>query len=162
MKAGYRNKIMSSEDLVSLISVWKSEGKSIVFTNGCFDLLHLGHISYLEEAAGLGDHLIVGLNSQNSVSRLKGPSRPIQDEASRSAVLAGLSCVDAVCIFSEDTPLNLIELISPNVLVKGGDWLPEQIVGSTWVLHHGGIVRSLPFIPGYSTTQIVQKIKTLG
>lgn len=130
----------------------------IVFTNGCFDLLHYGHLHYLSAARELGDRLIVGLNSAASVSRLKGPHRPINDEATRQHLLAALEVVDAVVVFEEDTPLELIRNIMPDILVKGGDWKPEQIVGSQLVLEAGGQVRSLPYIEGYSTTAIEAKI----
>jgi rfaE bifunctional protein nucleotidyltransferase chain/domain len=134
------------------------EGKKIVFTNGCFDILHRGHISYLNEARQLGDALIIGLNSDASVSRLKGPSRPINKEMDRKFVLENLRCVDCVEIFTEETPLELIKLIKPQVLVKGGDWTPDKIVGSKEVIAWGGKVLSLPFVDGFSTTNIVNKI----
>jgi rfaE bifunctional protein nucleotidyltransferase chain/domain len=124
-----------------------------------FDLLHQGHVQYLAEAASLGDKLIVGINSDESVKRLnKGLNRPLQDETSRALIMASLHCVDLVVIFREDTPRELIHLIQPDVLVKGGDWKPEQIVGSDIVLQKGGQVLSMPFIEGYSTTKIEQKI----
>ncbi len=134
--------------------------KKIVFTNGCFDLLHVGHIRYLQEAKKLGDFLFVGINSDSSVKTLKGPNRPIQNENDRAEILASLGCVDAVCIFSEDNPLNLIKQVSPNVLVKGGDWKPDQIIGSDFVISNGGIVKSLQFHQGRSTTNIINKSKT--
>lgn len=130
----------------------------VVFTNGCFDLLHAGHVAYLQEAASLGDFLIVGLNSDESVRRLKGDLRPINPQNERKAVLEGLACVDKVVIFEEDTPLQLIEQIKPDVLVKGGDWSPEQIVGSDFVLARGGQVRSLRFVQGLSSTNMIEKI----
>ncbi len=142
-----------------LIHQWKKEGFKIVFTNGCFDLIHIGHVLYLEDAKSLGDKLIVGLNSDTSVSRLKGAHRPIKDEFNRSHILAALASVDAVIIFENDDPLELIKLISPEILVKGGDWRPDQIVGSDFVLSHGGEVRSLRFVEGYSTTMLEEKIK---
>lgn len=128
----------------------------IVFTNGCFDILHVGHARYLKEARALGDALVVGVNSDASVKRLKGPSRPIQDQSDRSELLASLGCVDYVVIFDEDTPQELIEKVSPDVLVKGGDWKPEAIVGSKFVLAKGGEVKSLPFHPGRSTTRLLE------
>lgn len=132
----------------------------IVFTNGCFDILHVGHVRYLQEAKSLGDILVVGLNTDASVAKLKGPTRPVQHELDRAEIMAALSCTDYVTLFSESTPLKLIELVKPNVLVKGGDWAVEQIVGSDFVLKNGGDVRSLRFQPGHSTSSIIEKIKT--
>lgn len=152
------SKIQSEAQLVPTLAQWRSAGNKIVFTNGCFDLLHFGHLHYLAEARDLGDKLIVGLNSGNSVRRLKGATRPINDELTRTHMLAALAVVDAVVVFEEDTPLSLIQLIQPDILVKGGDWKPEQIVGSDVVLAKGGQVLSLPFVTGYSTTNIEQKI----
>ena len=134
--------------------------KKIVFTNGCFDILHAGHVSYLNEAKDQGDILIVGLNSDASVKRLKGSERPINNEKNRKFVLENLKSIDMVVIFEEDTPLNLIKSIMPNVLVKGGDWKPEQIVGSDIVLQDGGEVKSLSFVEGESTTNIINKVKS--
>jgi rfaE bifunctional protein nucleotidyltransferase chain/domain len=136
----------------------KNREKKIVFTNGCFDILHGGHVAYLNEAKALGDILVVGLNSDDSVKRLKGESRPINDERERKFVLENLKAVDLVEIFEEDTPLDLIKLISPDVLVKGGDWAIDQIVGSDFVLANGGQVKSLNFIEGLSTTGTIEKI----
>lgn len=133
--------------------------KKIVFTNGCFDIIHSGHVAYLNEAKKLGDILIVGMNSDESVSRLKGPTRPVNREQDRKFVLENLKSVDYVEIFSEDTPLNLIKHIKPSILVKGGDWKIEQIVGGDFVKALGGEVYSLKFIDGYSTTSIIEKIK---
>lgn len=135
------------------------ENKKIVFTNGCFDILHVGHLRYLQEARSLGNMLVVGLNSDQSVRRLKGPTRPIQNEKDRAELLLGLECVDAVVIFDEDTPLRLIEQVRPDVLVKGGDWEVSQIVGSDFVQSYGGQVKSLPFHPGRSTSSIVDKVR---
>ncbi len=132
--------------------------KQIVFTNGCFDLLHVGHIRYLKEAKKQGDILIVGVNTDASVKRIKGPQRPIQIEQDRAEILAALECVDFVTLFDEDTPLNLIKELKPQVLVKGGDWRPEQIVGSDVVLAAGGKVLSLNFVDGRSTTNIIKQI----
>lgn len=140
------------------LAQWRAKEQKIVFTNGCFDLLHYGHLHYLAQARDLGDRLVIGLNSAASVSRLKGPHRPINDELTRTHLLAALAVVDAVVVFEEDTPLELIRMVQPDVLVKGGDWRPEQIVGSDVVLEKGGQVFSLPFIQGYSTTNIEQKI----
>lgn len=137
----------------------KLKNKKIVFTNGCFDILHAGHVSYLNEAKLQGDYLIVGLNSDASVKRLKGPSRPINNEKNRKYVLENLKPVDMVIIFEEDTPFDLISSVMPNVLVKGGDWRPDQIVGSDIVIKNGGEVRSLSFVEGESTTNIINKVK---
>jgi rfaE bifunctional protein nucleotidyltransferase chain/domain len=145
--------------LTKTISTLKTQGKKIVFTNGCFDLLHLGHVSYLAEAKKLGDVLVVGVNSDASVSRLKGKSRPIKDEQSRLAILQNLKMVDHAVLFSEDTPYELIKSILPDVLVKGGDWTVDKIIGAELVLDNGGEVRSLPFIEGYSSTALIDKIK---
>jgi rfaE bifunctional protein nucleotidyltransferase chain/domain len=136
----------------------KFENKKIVFTNGCFDILHRGHVSYLNHAKSLGDALFVGLNSDSSVRKLKGSTRPINSELDRKFVLENLKCIDCVDIFSEDTPLELIKLIRPKILVKGGDWTLDKIVGSQEVISWGGKVLSLPFVDGFSTTGIVEKI----
>jgi D-glycero-beta-D-manno-heptose 1-phosphate adenylyltransferase len=153
------NKIKSFDEIKESVKDWQSKDYKIIFTNGCFDLLHYGHIHYLAEARDLGDKLIVGLNSAASVRRLKGINRPINDELTRQHLLAALAFVDAVVVFEDDTPYDLIKLIEPDILVKGGDWQPSQIVGSDIVLAKGGEVRSLPFIEGYSTTNIERKIK---
>lgn len=136
--------------------------KTVVFTNGCFDILHVGHVRYLKDAKALGELLVVGLNSDASVKRLKGDERPVQTESDRAEVLAALESVDYVCIFGEDTPLELIKKVGPDKLVKGGDWTPDKIVGSDFVLKSGGDVLSLPFHKGRSTTSIVSKIVSLG
>lgn len=138
----------------------KNKDKKIVFTNGCFDILHKGHVAYLNEAKKCGDVLIVGLNSDASVKRLKGEERPINNEEDRKFVLENLKSVDFVEIFIEDTPLNLIKTITPNYLVKGGDWTVDQIVGSDHVISNGGEVYSLNFVDGYSTTGIIKKINS--
>jgi rfaE bifunctional protein nucleotidyltransferase chain/domain len=138
----------------------QNKGKKIVFTNGCFDILHRGHVTYLAEARKLGDLLVVGLNSDASVRRLKGPERPINNEKDRQYVLSQLKSVDFVEIFTENTPLNLILKVSPQVLVKGGDWKIDQIVGGKEVISNGGDVFSLKFIDGYSTTSIIEKIQS--
>lgn len=137
----------------------ENSGKKIVFTNGCFDILHRGHVTYLAEARKLGDLLVVGLNSDASVKRLKGPERPINNENDRQFVLSQLRSVDHVEIFTEDTPLNLILTVKPSVLVKGGDWKIEQIVGGKEVQSWGGEVFSLNFVDGYSTTNLIEKIQ---
>lgn len=151
---------MTAEYALPLVYEWRDNGLRITFTNGCFDLLHIGHVLYLEEAKSLADVLIVGLNSDHSVRRLKGPSRPIQDEYNRSHVLAALASVDMVIVFEEDTPRELIEMVQPDVLVKGGDWQVNEIAGSDIVLARGGMVRSLSFQEGYSTSRIEQKIRS--
>jgi rfaE bifunctional protein nucleotidyltransferase chain/domain len=153
------HKIVSGSALAKQVESWKSAGKKIVFTNGCFDLLHAGHIAYLSEAAALGDVLIVGLNSDSSVQRLKGPSRPINDESTRGMLLGSMFFIDAVVPFSEETPLELIKTIMPDVLVKGGDYEIPQIVGAKEVIESGGNVKTLSFLPGYSSTSIIEKIK---
>ena len=139
----------------------QGQGKSVVFTNGCFDLLHPGHVRYLEEARSLGDGLIVGVNTDASVARLgKGPGRPLTPEADRARVLAACACVDRVVLFAEDTPLALITRLSPNILVKGGDYPPDEIVGREVVLARGGRVVALPFVPGYSTTRLIDRLRS--
>lgn len=144
--------------LLAELSKKKRGGATIVFTNGCFDILHLGHVRYLEKAKSLGDILVVGLNSDASVLKLKGPGRPINHQADRAGVLAALKSVDYVTSFSEATPLKLIRAIEPNVLVKGGDWKPKDIIGSDLVMSRGGKVRSLPFVKARSTSRILELI----
>jgi D-glycero-beta-D-manno-heptose 1-phosphate adenylyltransferase len=151
-------KIKTTTTIQHSLEIWRNAGEKIVFTNGCFDILHYGHLHYLAAAKDLGHRLIVGLNSTASISRLKGPHRPINDELTRVYTLASLQFIDAVIVFEEDTPLDLIVAIVPDILVKGGDWQPHQIVGSEEVIKKGGSVRSLPFVDGYSTTNIEQKI----
>jgi D-beta-D-heptose 7-phosphate kinase/D-beta-D-heptose 1-phosphate adenosyltransferase len=136
-------------------------GRTLVFTNGCFDLLHPGHLRYLAEARTLGDFLLVGLNSDRSLRAIKGPTRPIQSEAVRAEMLAGLAAVDAVTVFDQLTPLELITLLAPDVLVKGGDWSPENIVGADVVSGRGGLVKSLPLAEGFSTTTLLELIRRL-
>ena len=154
-----QSKIQSWKSIQSTVSQWKLVGEKIVFTNGCFDILHFGHIHYLAEASELGDRLVIGLNSEASVKRLKGEHRPINDEVTRQYLLAALEFVDGVEVFEEDNPLELIKTILPDVIVKGGDWKSEQIVGSDIVLANGGQVKSLVFKEGYSTTLIEEKIR---
>jgi rfaE bifunctional protein nucleotidyltransferase chain/domain len=149
---------MFSKELEKFLELNKD--KKIVFTNGCFDILHRGHISYLNEARAQGDVLVLGLNSDASVKRLKGPTRPVNSEQDRKFVMENLRAIDFVEIFTEDTPFNLIQNISPAVLVKGGDWKPDQIIGSDIVLAAGGEVKSLNFIDGFSTTSTIEKIQT--
>ncbi len=154
------NKIASPEELKMRLALWKFQNKKIVFTNGCFDLLHLGHIDYLSKAKDLGDLLVVGVNTDHSVQRLnKGKNRPITDEQSRSQILASLFFVDMVVLFDEDTPYELIKTIQPDVLVKGSDYKPEDIIGYDIVTAKGGEIKTLDFLDGYSTTQIEQKIR---
>lgn len=138
----------------------KLHQQKIVFTNGCFDVLHFGHVHYLLQAKELGDVLVVGLNSDDSVRRLKGPSRPINGEKERAFVLAALACVDYVVVFEEDTPKELIETVRPDVLVKGGDYALDQIVGADFVTRNGGFVTTLPFVEGFSSTRIIEQLKT--
>ena len=142
------------------IFLQKMREKVIVFTNGCFDIIHRGHICYLNEAKSLGDILFIGLNSDNSVKKIKGKGRPINSEIDRKYVLGNLKAVDFVEVFNEETPLELIKQVKPNILVKGGDWKLDEIVGSEFVLGNGGNVYNLTFIDGYSTTNIVKKKKT--
>ena len=137
----------------------KLHPQKIVFTNGCFDVLHFGHVHYLLEAKKLGDILVVGLNSDDSVRRLKGPSRPINGEKERAFVLAALACVDYVVVFDEDTPKELIETVRPDVLVKGGDYTLDNIVGADFVTQNGGTVTTIPFVVGFSSTRIIEKLK---
>lgn len=137
----------------------ENKGKKIVFTNGCFDILHLGHVEYLNEAKAQGDLLIVAINSDESVRKLKGPDRPINNEEDRGSMLLNLKSVDCVQIFTEETPLEIIKLIKPDVLVKGGDWKPDQIVGSEFVLSRGGEVKSLMFKDGYSTSNLIKAVQ---
>ncbi len=147
--------------LLPALSKKKSAGKKIVFTNGCFDLLHLGHVRYLEKAKSLGDVLVIGLNSDESVRRLKGPGRPINSAGDRAGVLKALKAVDYVTVFSEPTPLKLIRSVRPDFLVKGGDWKPKDIVGFKFVTSYGGKVRSLKFIQGRSTSKVLSAIARL-
>lgn len=148
---------LSEKDLLKKLA--DRNGRKVVFTNGCFDLLHIGHVRYLQAARDLGTDLIVGVNSDASVKRLKGPERPIQIENDRAEILAALGCVSWTVLFTEDTPERLIQAIRPDVLVKGGDWKIEQIVGGTFVQSYGGEVRSLQFIDGKSTTKLIEKAR---
>lgn len=150
-------KILSAEDLVARYG--RPRDRKVVFTNGCFDLLHRGHVEYLYAARALGDLLVLGLNSDASVQRLKGPSRPLVPELDRAIVLAGLACVDAVAIFTEDTPRDLIAALLPDLLVKGGDYRPEEVAGREEVEAAGGDVVIIPFLPGRSTTGLIQKMQ---
>lgn len=158
--ANKSSKILTRDDLVQTIKKVRS-GKKVVFTNGCFDILHLGHVKYLQEARAQGDILVLGLNSDRSVRSLKGDTRPVQTETDRAEILAALECIDFVTVFDEPTPLELIKVVEPDVLVKGGDWKPDQIVGSDIVIARGGEVKSLQFVEGHSTTGIISKILKL-
>ncbi|MBF9253154.1 D-glycero-beta-D-manno-heptose 1-phosphate adenylyltransferase [Pontibacter sp. 172403-2] len=153
------DKIFSLAQLQEQVQQWRAEGCKIVFTNGCFDLLHLGHVDYLEKAKQQGDKLVLGLNTDASISRIKGPSRPLQDEMSRARIMASLLFIDAVVLFDEDTPLELIKAVQPDILVKGDDYAVTQIVGHEVVTARGGEVKTVPLVKGYSTTNIVNKIK---
>lgn len=146
-------------EALPLISKWQAAGEEIVFTNGCFDILHLGHVDYLEKARHLGNKLVVGLNTDASVYRLKGPERPLQDEMSRARVMASLLFIDAVILFGENTPYELIAAVNPDILVKGDDYAIEDIVGHDIVQKNGGTVKTITLVKGYSTTRIVNKIK---
>ena len=153
-------KVADRPELIAILRERRRQGGRIVFTNGCFDLLHAGHVRYLQAARAMGDLLVVGLNSDSSVRRLdKGGERPIVPQAQRAEVLAGLACVDYVVLFDEADPRELINALEPDVLVKGGDWKPDQIVGRNLVEARGGTVTSIPLVPGISTTAIVEKIK---
>ena len=153
------DKISDLPTLKGKVSAWQNEGKKVVFTNGVFDLLHIGHITYMAKASELGDKLIIGLNSDNSVKRIKGDDRPVNDQDSRAALLAALFFVDAIVLFEEDTPLNLISTLLPDILVKGADYAIENIVGAKEVLANGGEVKTIDFVEGYSSTSIIQKIR---
>lgn len=153
--------ILEFNQVASFCEKIRNQNTRIVFTNGCFDILHLGHVTYLKQAKELGDFLFVGINSDASVKKLKGADRPVQNQKDRAEILSSLKAVDAVCIFNEETPLNLIKLVKPLVLVKGGDWDISKIVGKDFVESNGGICKSLPFVQGHSTTGILEKIKTL-
>jgi D-beta-D-heptose 7-phosphate kinase/D-beta-D-heptose 1-phosphate adenosyltransferase len=153
---------MSEDEVAHLVQLAQAKGEKVVFTNGCFDLLHSGHVRYLSEAARLGDRLVIGVNSDASVQRLKGPTRPIVDLSGRMEVLSALSCVDWVVPFDEDTPQRLICGLHPDILVKGGDYRPEEIAGADCVLARGGQVEVLSFWQGHSTTRLVSKVRTEG
>ena len=153
------SKIRNRQELSHELRKLREAGKVVVFTNGCFDLLHPGHLKYLEEAKSWGDYLVVALNSDESVKRLKGRDRPVMDEVSRCEVIAGLHCVDFVTTFSEDTPGEIIDELLPGILVKGGDWPKDKIVGRETVEKHGGKVMNIKFEEGYSTTGVIRKIE---
>jgi len=153
------HKIVSLAKAKAQVKAWQQAGQKVVFTNGCFDLIHLGHVDYLEKARALGQKLVLGLNTDDSVSRFKGSERPLQDQNSRARVLAAMQFIDLVVFFNEDTPFSLISELVPDVLVKGSDYLTENIVGADVVQKSGGVVKTIDFVPGYSTTRIVEKIK---
>jgi len=153
-------KIFTLAQLQQQVAAWRVNGKTIAFTNGCFDILHEGHIFSLNQAANEADYLIIGVNSDASVQKLKGPDRPVNNEQSRSLILSNLVVVDAVIVFNEDTPLSLINALMPNVIVKGGDYTIDQIVGSKEVIANGGRVVINPIVAGFSTTGIIEKIKS--
>ena len=154
-----RNKIPDLKKLETLLYRWRFISQKIVFTNGCFDLLHVGHVRYLNQAKSLGDILVVAVNSDESVKGLKGPTRPVQNQNDRAEILGQLKSVDFTIIFSESTPEKLIQNIRPDVLVKGGDWAISEIIGGDFVSSYGGIVKSLAFIDGKSTTRLIEKAK---
>lgn len=154
----YIKKIQDIKKVEKIIRRLKSDGKKIVFTNGCFDLVHPGHIRYLYEAKNLGDFLVVAINDDCSVKRIKGPKRPIMSEKARAEIIASLGCVDVVLIFSEDTPENVIRLLIPDILVKGADWKEDEIVGADIVKDAGGKVITIPYVQGYSTSSIINRI----
>ncbi|MBS1614820.1 MAG: D-glycero-beta-D-manno-heptose 1-phosphate adenylyltransferase [Bacteroidetes bacterium] len=152
-------RIHNRASLAKHVAALKASGQSIVFTNGCFDILHRGHLDYLAKAAALGNALVIGVNSDTSVQQLKGPSRPINNEQDRLFGLASLLFVNAVCLFDEDTPLELIQELKPDVLAKGGDYTMDTIVGAKEMLARGACVEIIPFVEGYSTTALIEKIK---
>lgn len=155
-----RRKILGWQALRRRLADLRRQGKSVVFTNGCFDVLHPGHVRYLRAARRLGDVLVVGVNTDASVRRLgKGDERPIVPERDRAEVLAALEMVDYVTLFDEDTPAELVRVVRPDVLVKGGDWTPDRIAGGDWVRSQGGEVKALPYVPGYSTTALIERLR---
>jgi D-glycero-beta-D-manno-heptose 1-phosphate adenylyltransferase len=155
------SKILSLNKAKQQIEQWQSEGKKIVFTNGCFDIVHLGHIDYLEKSRNLGDKLVLGLNTDASVKRLKGETRPVINEYARARMMSAMAFIDAVILFDEPTPKELIETLCPNILVKGDDYSVENIVGADFVISHGGEVKTVPLVKGYSTSSIIEKIKLI-
>ena len=156
-----QDKVVTLNEAIERAENWQSEGKKIVFTNGCFDIVHLGHIDYLEKARNLGDKLILGLNTDASVKRLKGESRPVVNEYARSRMMAAFEFIDAVVLFDEPTPKELIEKVKPDILVKGDDYTIETIVGADFVIAKGGEVKTIPLVKGYSTTSLIEKIKQI-
>jgi D-glycero-beta-D-manno-heptose 1-phosphate adenylyltransferase len=156
-----QSKVLTVDELKFRLAYWNFKNQKIVFTNGCFDIIHRGHIEYLAKAASFGDFLIVGLNTDKSVKKLKGESRPVQNEESRSLQLASLSFVSAVILFDEDTPYELIKIVNPDVLIKGSDYKPEDIVGYDIVTAKNGNVITIDFVDGYSTSDLINKIKKI-
>ncbi len=157
-----QTKIQTLTQAAATLQQWQAAGKKIVFTNGCFDILHIGHVDYLEKSRALGDALVVGVNTDGSIRRIKGESRPIVNETSRSRVIAALESVSLVVLFDDDTPKSLIETLKPDILVKGDDYSVETIVGADFVLSHGGSVQTIPLVKGFSTSAIIAKIRTTG
>ncbi|MHB1744738.1 MAG: D-glycero-beta-D-manno-heptose 1-phosphate adenylyltransferase, partial [Acidobacteriaceae bacterium] len=162
LAASTQEKVVDRAGLMARAVQWRNLGETIVFTNGCFDLLHIGHITLLENAHRMGDHLVLGINSDASTRRLKGPTRPIVGENDRARILAALASTDAIVIFDEDTPLETIEALRPHVLVKGGDYTEETVVGADLVRSWGGRVAIVPTVAGFSTTNLVQKMSAGG
>jgi rfaE bifunctional protein nucleotidyltransferase chain/domain len=154
----FLNKIITFNDIENICLRIRQKEKTIVTTNGCFDILHLGHIEYLQKASGLGDVLIVGINSQDSVKRIKGSDRPITSEKGRISVIAALGCVDYCVLFNEDTPVELLKKIKPNIHVKGGDYSPDDLIEKKVIEDNGGVIKILPLVDGYSTTGIIKKL----
>ena len=154
------SKIIDLHKLKQVLAVWRFKDQRVVFTNGCFDILHLGHADYLSKAKALGDKLIVGLNTDHSVSRLKGPGRPVNSQDARAKLLASFSFIDALVLFDEDTPYELIQFVQPDVLVKGSDYKPDEIVGADIVLAKGGKIETIDFLEGYSTSSIIKKLRS--
>ncbi|MDP2929429.1 MAG: D-glycero-beta-D-manno-heptose 1-phosphate adenylyltransferase [Candidatus Omnitrophota bacterium] len=155
-----KSKMTGAKNLVKILSSLRKKGKRIVFTNGCFDIIHVGHIDYLSKAKRLGDILVVGLNSDSSVRKIKGKNRPINKESDRAKVLSSLYFVDYITIFNETTPENLIKKVRPDILVKGSDWKAGDIVGSSFIKGYGGKIKRISFVKGYSTTSLIKKIES--
>ena len=155
------NKILTFNGMQHQVKRWRLLDKQIAFTNGCFDILHQGHLEVLSQAATLGDILVVGINTDASIKKLKGKDRPVNDQLFRARMLAALTMIDAVVLFDEETPLELIRIIEPDILVKGGDYTIEQVVGAEDVIKNGGEVKIIPLVKGYSTTALIQKIQEL-
>jgi rfaE bifunctional protein nucleotidyltransferase chain/domain len=153
-----QQKILDANSLITKLAYWKFKNYRLVFTNGCFDIIHLGHIDYLSKARALGDILIIGLNTDNSVRRLKGSSRPVNDENARAYILASFNFADAIVLFDEDTPYELIKRVQPDILVKGSDYAPDEIVGADIVKNRGGRIETIDFLEGYSTSSIIEKL----